>query len=85
MKPKNRWMGLLFAGLAIAAIMQELRKPAGRRDWHGKVAGFVPYDFRLPSPARYRAAWWNPGDQRLFASTAFGIGWSVNWARVLGR
>jgi hypothetical protein len=71
--------------LAVAAVVQELRKPAGRRDWHGEVAGFIPYDFRLPTLDRYRQAWWNPRDQRLLTGTAFGIGWSVNLARVLGR
>ncbi len=87
MKPKNsnRWISFLFAGLAIVAVMQELRKPARRRDWHGEIAGFVPYDFRLPPLDRYRQAWWNPGDRRLLTGTVFGIGWSVNLARLLER
>ena len=85
MKFNNRWIGLLAAILGIAAVVQELRKPAGQRDWHGEVAGFVPYDFRLPTLDRYRQAWWNPRDHRLLTSTAFGIGWSVNMARLFGR
>lgn len=85
MLPKNRWIGLLVAALAIAAVVQELRKPAGQRDWHGEVAGFVPYDFRPPTLDRLRQAWWNPQDRRLLTGRPVGIGWSVNLARLLGR
>lgn len=85
MPPKDRWIGLLVAALVIAAVVQELRKPAGQRDWHGAVAGFVPYDFRPPTLGRFRQAWWNPQDQRVLTAIAFGVGWSINWARLLGR
>jgi len=85
MPPKDRWIGLLVAALVIAAVTQELRKPAGQRDWHGEIAGFVPYDVRPPTLDRVRRAWWNPQDRRLLTAIAVGIGWSVNLARLLGR
>ena len=72
-----------FVGLAllVAAVVRELRTPAGDRDWHGRIAG-VPYDLRPPSLARERAAWWNPDDPRLFTPRGFGVGWALNLARV---
>ena len=38
----------------VAAIYQELRKPPEARTWNGKVAGVVPYDFRIPTLDRLR-------------------------------
>ncbi len=43
-----------------AAVYQELRKPPEQRTWHGKVAGVVPYDFRMPTFERLRETYWNP-------------------------
>jgi len=37
---------LVLAVIGVVAIVQELRKPPDERTWHGKVADFVPYDFR---------------------------------------
>jgi hypothetical protein len=70
---------LLLAG----AILQQLRRPSDQRDWHGKVLGVVPYDFRPPSLGRFASRWFNPGDHRLFTEHAFGIGWSVNIAQAI--
>jgi hypothetical protein len=70
-----RWIG--FA-LLVAALVQELRKPAAERTWHGLVAGFVPYDFRPPTLDRARAVLWNPDDDRILVPTLFGVGWTVN-------
>jgi hypothetical protein len=72
-------------GLVGAAVATELRKPRGRRTWHGKALGVVPYDFRRPTVERVRSRWWNPRDRRLFTPRAFGVGWDVNLARLLGR
>lgn len=69
-------------GLVAAAVVQELRKPAGSREWHGRIGGLVPYEFRPPTPRRLRDALWAPEDERVFTDTAFGVGWSVNLARV---
>lgn len=77
----QRIVKLAAAGLLVAAIVKELQKPAEERSWHGRIAA-VPYDLRPPTPARLRAAWWNPEDPRLFTPRAFGVGWAVNLARV---
>jgi len=60
------------------AIYQELKKPAEERTWHGKVAGVVPYDFRLPDLGRVKAAYWAPESDVLFTEQVVGVGWSVN-------
>lgn len=68
-----------LAWMAFAtAIYQELRKPPEARTWNGKVAGVVPYDFRLPTLGRLRQAYWNPDDPRTFSENVFGVGWAVN-------
>ncbi|CAN5591404.1 hypothetical protein BH24ACT26_BH24ACT26_15470 [soil metagenome] len=69
-------------GLVAAAVSQELRKPAGERTWHGRVAAFVPYDFRVPTIERIRSSWWNPNDERIFTDQVFGVGWAVNLGRI---
>lgn len=62
----------------IAAIYQELKKPPAERTWHGKVAGFVPYDFRIPTIERIRSAYWDPASDRIFSDKVIGVGWAVN-------
>ena len=61
-----------------AAIYHELKKPPEARTWNGKVAGTVPYDFRLPTLDRLRDAYWNPDSEQLFSEKVFGVGWAVN-------
>lgn len=70
-------------GLLVAAVVRELRMPAGERTWHGRVGGVVPYDLRRPTVARYRRSLWDP-DGRLVVGTPFGVGWTVNPGRLLG-
>ncbi len=60
------------------AIYQELKKPDAERTWHGKVAGVVPYDFRLPTFERLREAYWNPESDQILSERVFGVGWAVN-------
>jgi len=72
-------------GLIAAAVGAELRKPRPARTWHGRILGLVPYDFRRPTARRVKARWWNPGDRRLFTPRVFGVGWSVNLARLVRR
>ena len=67
-----------------AALYQELKKPAEERTWHGKVAGVVPYDFRVPTVERLRAAYWDPSSDTVFTERVFGVGWAVN-IPVAGR
>jgi uncharacterized protein DUF5808 len=70
--------------LTLAAVAQELNKPESERRWHGRVAG-VPYDFRFPTVKRFRDAYWNPNDERIFTDRVVGIGWAINFARLLPR
>jgi hypothetical protein len=72
----------LWAAIAAAALVQELRKPAPERHWHGTVLG-VPYDFRPPTPRRARERLWAPGNPRVVGPQVFGIGWSLNLGRVV--
>lgn len=84
MSRTRRAITLAALGLTGAAVAQELRRPAGQRTWQGRVVG-VPYDFRPPTWERVRSRWWNPQDPRLLTERAVGLGWDVNFARVLGR
>lgn len=68
---------LVLLVIGVVAVVQELKKPAKERTWHGKVAEFVPYDFRMPTTERIRSAYWNP-DAPLLTAKAFGVGWAVN-------
>jgi hypothetical protein len=38
----------------------------------------MPYDFRTPTIARFKARFWNPDDDRLLTPMAFGWGYAVN-------
>jgi hypothetical protein len=68
-----------FAWVAvIGALYQELRKPPADRTWHGRVAGVVPYDFRVPTIERVRAAYWDPSSDTVFSDRVFGVGWAIN-------
>lgn len=66
-----------------AAVVKELRLPKERRTWHGTVFGVLPYDLRPPTPALVRARFWAPDDPRIFTPRVFGVGWSVNFARLV--
>ena len=71
--------------LTVAAVCQELEKPKEEREWHGKIAGFVPYDFRLPTVERIKEAYWNPYESRILSPEVFGIGWAINFYALLER
>jgi hypothetical protein len=45
----------------------------------------IPYDWRPPTVARTKSRWWNPEDSRLFTPKAYGWGYDINFARLLGR
>jgi Family of unknown function (DUF5808) len=74
----KRAVRALWLALLGAAIADALRH---HRD-HGKVFGFVPYDFRVPTLERARAHAWDPQSPRILTPTTFGIGWSVNLGRL---
>ena len=77
-----RLIRLVTVGLAVAAVVKELRTPAEQRQWHGSL-GFVPYDLRIPTVARVKERMWNPDDDRVISPRVFGVGWTVNLGRVV--
>jgi hypothetical protein len=72
---------LFLAVVGVIAIVGELRKPANRRTWHGTVAGFIPYDFRMPTADRLRDTYWNPAGP-VISSKFWGVGWSPNFGAL---
>ena len=82
MRRVRRTVRLAVVALVVAAVATELAKPETERTWHGRVAGLVPYDFRLPTWGKIRAAYWNPDSDRLFSDRVFGVGWAVNLHRA---
>ena len=72
----NGWR-IALAIIGVFAIIQELRKPSDERAWHGKVADFVPYDFRMPTVERLRSTYWNP-EGSVISGKVFGVGWALN-------
>jgi hypothetical protein len=71
---------LASAGLLGAAVVKELRTPARKRRWHGRIGPF-PYDLRPPTSKRVRERMWNPKGS-LIAPHVFGVGWTVNLGRI---
>jgi Family of unknown function (DUF5808) len=82
MKKLKRTVAAVVFGVTAAAIAQELSKPEEEREWHGTVAGTIPYDFRVPTFDRLVKSWWNPKDERIFTDRVFGVGWAINLAQV---
>jgi hypothetical protein len=78
MKDLYRLLRSLVWVAFFAALYQELRKPDAERTWNGKVAGVIPYDFRLPTFERLRSAYWDPSSDVVFSEKVFGVGWAVN-------
>jgi hypothetical protein len=74
---------MALIGAVIGAIYKELQLPPDKRTWHGRLLGFVPYDFRLPTPRRVVGAWWDPSADRLFNDQPFGVGWAINLPAAL--
>lgn len=69
---------LVLAIIGVVAVVQELRKPRDERTWHGRVADFVPYDFRMPTVERVKTTYWNP-EGPILSSKVFGVGWAPNF------
>ncbi|HEY6285290.1 MAG TPA: hypothetical protein VIX20_06485 [Ktedonobacteraceae bacterium] len=80
--PINFILGILTLIYVAIAITQQLQRPPEERTWNGKIAG-IPYDFRLPTVERIRAAFWNKGTSQIFLPQAFGIGWSINMYPII--
>ncbi len=71
--------------LTLVAVCQELEKPEKERKWHGTVAGFIPYEFRMPTIEKFREAYWNPYETRIFTPEVFGVGWAINFYALLEK
>ena len=69
--------------LVAASVRKELTRPPAEREWHGQLAGFIPYEFRLPTVDRIRERCWNPDDPGVLTLHVFGVGWSVNIGRLI--
>ncbi|MCL2594905.1 MAG: DUF5808 domain-containing protein [Promicromonosporaceae bacterium] len=72
---------IALAGVAVAAVVKELKKPEGERDWHGTV-GPVPYDLRMPTVERVKERMWAPESEHIIGPRVFGAGWTVNFGRL---
>ena len=79
----TRILQVAVVALTLAAVFQELEKPKEEREWHGKVAGIFPYDFRIPTIERLKESFWNPYERRIFTPPLFGIGWAINFYALL--
>ena len=77
-------MKLLAAGLVIAAVVKELRRPKEDRTWHGALGGFVPYDFRMPTVEKIKGTFWNP-DGAIVVDRVFGVGWTINLGAIVAK
>jgi len=75
---------ILALGLVVAAVVRELRLPKEERTWHGALAGFVPYDFRMPTVEKIKNTFWNP-DGSMIADRVFGVGWTINFGAVVAK
>ncbi|MFD6444101.1 DUF5808 domain-containing protein [Promicromonospora sp. NPDC060204] len=79
----KRLVTLVTIGLAVAAVVKELRLPEEERTWNGKVAAVVPYDFRFPTLERAKERLWDPEAEHVIGPRVFGVGWAVNVGRVV--
>jgi len=75
---------LIALGIAIAAIVKELRLPKDQRTWNGLLGGFVPYDFRRPTFERIRDTFWDPNG-KVLVGRPFGVGWTINAGAVVAK
>jgi hypothetical protein len=76
--PRTLMWSTVLVFLVVLALREQLRLPAEERTWHGRIAGRIPYDFRLPTAQRIRATFWNKQTAELLVPQAFGIGWAIN-------
>ena len=85
---ENKWFSRMaqvaMVAITLSAVFQEMEKPKEERAWYGKM-GFIPYDFRLPTMERVRAAYWNPEVSRIFSPEVFGVGWAINFFALLEK
>jgi hypothetical protein len=83
MGSQKRGLALGLAAIG-AAIATELKKPEEERTWHGQLAGFIPYDLRLPTADSVREKLWDPAGN-FWSPSVFGVGWSPNLGRLAAQ
>ena len=83
-KKCRKLIGLVVIGITVAAVLEELKKPAEERNWHGFVGGLVPYDFRVPTPEKLVTNLWNP-EGPVVSPKTFGVGWDPNIGRIFAE
>jgi hypothetical protein len=76
--PKTIMWSTLLVFLVVLALREQLRLPAEERTWYGRIAGRIPYDFRLPTAERISATFWNKHTTQILVPQPFGIGWTIN-------
>jgi hypothetical protein len=79
---RSNLIGWISTGLTVAAVVQELRKPAEERTWNGRIL-YVPYDFRLPTLDRIKQRLWAPDNHQILVPQIFGVGWTLNIGRLV--
>ena len=79
-----RFVQMAVITVALAAVCQELEKPAEERTWRGKV-GFIPYNFRIPTIERIREGYWNEDSPDVFSPEVIGLGWAINFHAILEK
>lgn len=85
MGSKFNWFAVgVMAGLAAAAVGQELAKAPEARTWKGTVAG-VPYNFRVDEWPNITNEYWNPESDHILVPHTIGLGWGVNFAALKHR
>jgi hypothetical protein len=77
----SKFVKWVWFALTAAAVYSELQKPAEEREWHGELAGVIPYDFRIPTPERARERLWDPYGS-FMNEQVFGLGWTLNFGRL---
>jgi hypothetical protein len=75
----RRWSKLATTAVLGLALASRVR--GGKT---GTLRG-IPYDWRRPTIERTRFRLWNPAESRLLVPRVFGMGWDINFARLLGR
>ena len=56
-----------------------------RRTDRSRLAGSLfgmPYDLRIPTPARVATRWWDPSNPQVIVPRVFGVGWTVNYGAL---
>lgn len=82
MKLVSKLVVATVLALTATAVSEQLGRPPGERTWQGDIFG-MPYDFRPVTEDRIRDRMWNPSNRSLLVPKVFGMGWTLNFYRLL--